>query len=94
MSKKPFRESKGPFGCKIVIVLAVLAVPALAIAWKAQTGWFSSYQAMSDAEQLAKDGQSPEAIKGLIAEFDRVWGTRVTRSRDVVEQIQVLEGSE
>jgi len=25
-----------------------------------------------------------DALKGLIAEFDRVWGTRVTRTREVV----------
>lgn len=31
-----------------------------------------------------------EAIKGLIAEFDRVWQDRVVRSRDVVERKQML----
>ena len=33
-----------------------------------------------------------DAIKGLIAEFDRVWGTRVTRTREVVEVAQALPG--
>lgn len=31
-----------------------------------------------------------DALKGLIAEFDRVWGDRVTRTREVVEQAQSL----
>ena len=31
-----------------------------------------------------------DAIKRLIAEFDRVWGTRVTRSRDLVVSAQEL----
>ena len=31
-----------------------------------------------------------EAIKGLIAEFDRCWQDRVTRSREVVEIAQSL----
>ena len=31
-----------------------------------------------------------EAIGALIAEFDRVWQGRVTRSRDVVELVQSL----
>ena len=31
-----------------------------------------------------------DAIEGLIAEFDRLWGDRVTRTRDVVESIQAL----
>lgn len=26
-----------------------------------------------------------DALKGLIAEFDRVWGTRVTRTREVLD---------
>jgi len=28
----------------------------------------------------------------LVAEFDRVWGKKVTRSRDFVEVIQVVGG--
>ena len=34
--------------------------------------------------------QGSEALKRLIAEFDRVWGDKVTRSRDSVEVIQTL----
>jgi hypothetical protein len=33
-----------------------------------------------------------EAIKGLIAEFDRAWGGRVTRTRDIVEVASDTEG--
>jgi hypothetical protein len=32
------------------------------------------------------------AIKGLIAEFDRVWGTRVDRTRDIVPIADELRG--
>jgi hypothetical protein len=32
------------------------------------------------------------AIKELVAEFDRVWGTRVNRTREVLEVAQVLPG--
>jgi hypothetical protein len=31
-----------------------------------------------------------EDLKGLIAEFDRVWGTRVTRTREVVVTRQLI----
>jgi hypothetical protein len=34
--------------------------------------------------------QGSDALKRLVAEFDRVWGDKVTRSRDVVEAIQAL----
>jgi hypothetical protein len=35
-----------------------------------------------------------DELKGLIAEFDRVWGTRVTRTRDVFPCAQMLTGAE
>ncbi len=34
--------------------------------------------------------QGSDALKGLVAEFDRAWGDKVTRSRDFVEVIQTL----
>ena len=30
------------------------------------------------------------ALKGLVAEFDRMWGDKVTRSRDVVDVVQLI----
>ena len=33
---------------------------------------------------------SPE-LRALVAEFDRAWGTRVTRTRDIIETAGVLE---
>lgn len=33
-----------------------------------------------------------DAIQTLIAEFDRVWGTRVSRARDIVPIVDELEG--
>jgi len=34
--------------------------------------------------------QGSDALKRLVAEFDRMWGAKVTRSRDVVEAIQTI----
>jgi hypothetical protein len=34
--------------------------------------------------------QGSDALKHLVAEFDRVWGDKVTRSRDIVEVIQTI----
>lgn len=31
-----------------------------------------------------------DALKRLVAEFDRVWGDKVTRSRDIVQVIQAI----
>lgn len=45
-----------------------------------------------DTLAAAQAIQGTEALKQLIAEFDRVWGTRVTRTRDLVEVTQTLAG--
>ena len=34
--------------------------------------------------------QGSDAFKQLVAEFDRVWGDRITRSRDIVEVVQTI----
>ena len=34
--------------------------------------------------------QGSEALKGLVAEFDRAWGTRVTRTREMIEIVQTM----
>jgi len=34
--------------------------------------------------------QGSDALKRLVAEFDRVWGDKVTRSRDIVDAIQTI----
>ena len=34
--------------------------------------------------------QGSAALKRLVAEFDRAWGDKVTRSRDIVEAIQTI----
>jgi hypothetical protein len=43
-----------------------------------------------DSLAQAQAIQGSDALKGLIAEFDRVWGNKVTRSRDLVDVIQTL----
>lgn len=34
--------------------------------------------------------QGSDALKQLVAEFDRVWGDKVRRSRDIVEVVQAI----
>ncbi|MSQ59673.1 MAG: hypothetical protein EXR36_08535 [Betaproteobacteria bacterium] len=34
--------------------------------------------------------QGSDGHKNLVAEFDRVWGNKVTRSRDIVETVQSI----
>lgn len=34
--------------------------------------------------------QGSDALKRLVAEFDRMWGDKVTRSREVVEVVQTI----
>ncbi len=45
-----------------------------------------------DTIAAAQATQGTPALKQLIAEFDRVWGNRVTRTRDLVEIVQTLPG--
>ncbi len=35
--------------------------------------------------------QDSEALRTMVAEFDRVWGTRVRRTRDILETAGTLE---
>jgi hypothetical protein len=42
------------------------------------------------AIEAAQAAAQSEAIKPLVSEFDRLWGTRITRVRDVVEVVQRL----
>jgi hypothetical protein len=66
-------------------------------AFKAKRAWrgwsevdpnvhFAVYEFDDVARAKAIPGS--DAIKPLIAEFDRMWGDKVTRSRDIVEVIQ------
>jgi hypothetical protein len=43
--------------------------------------------------EAAQGALASEAIKLLIQEFDRVWGARVTRTREVVEVVQRFPNS-
>ena len=62
-------------------------------AWR---GWSavdaSVHHAFYEFDDLARAQaiQGSEALKRLVAEFDRVWGKKVTRSRDFVEVIQAV----
>ena len=44
----------------------------------------------SDFERWYQEEHLPDALKRLVAEFDRVWGDKVTRSRDIIEVIQSI----
>jgi hypothetical protein len=48
-----------------------------------------AYYEFDDVAQV-RAIQSSEVLKSLVAEFDRVWGNRVTRTRDVVEVVHTL----
>ncbi len=43
-----------------------------------------------DSVEAAQATQTAEATKALVADFDRVWGDRVPRRREVLEMVQEL----
>ena len=62
-------------------------------AWR---GWSavdtSVHHAFYEFDTLAqvRAVQGSAALKRLVAEFDRMWGDKVTRTRDIVEAIQTV----
>ncbi|MDH3318454.1 MAG: hypothetical protein OEO84_02035 [Betaproteobacteria bacterium] len=64
-------------------------------AWR---GWSdmdaSVHYAFYEFDDVARARAIPgsAAIKSLIAEFDRAWGDKVTRSREIVDCIQTISG--
>jgi len=50
--------------------------------------------AFYEFDDLAAAQAIPEsdALKGLVVEFDRMWGDKVTRSREIVDAIQIIGG--
>ncbi len=68
-------------------------------AFKAKRAWrgwsdmdASVHYAFYEFEDLARARAIPGSaeIKALIAEFDRVWGNKVTRTREIVDTAQAL----
>ena len=68
-------------------------------AFKAKRAWrggsdtdASVHYAFYEFEDLARARAIPGSaeIKALIAEFDRMWGNKVTRARDVLDVVQAL----
>ena len=45
-----------------------------------------------DSPAAAEAATRPETIAPLVADFDRVWGERVPRRREIVEIVQELGG--
>lgn len=48
-----------------------------------------AFYEFDDPEQ-ARAGTAPEKLAPLVADFDRVWGARVTRRRELLEMAQEL----
>jgi hypothetical protein len=70
-------------------------------AFKAQSAWRgwsevdpSVHYAIYEFDDVAHGQAIPgsDALKHLVAEFDRVWGDKVTRSRDIVPVVQRIGG--
>ena len=63
---------------------------------RAYRGWSqvdaSVHYAFYEFDDVARASaiQGSEGLKRLVAEFDRMWGDKVTRSRDMVEVIQSI----
>jgi hypothetical protein len=45
-----------------------------------------------DSPAAAEAATTPDKLKPLIEDFDRVWGARVTRRREILELAQELTG--
>ena len=43
-----------------------------------------------DSVEAAEAGTAPEKIQPLVADFDRVWGNRVTRKRAILDVVQEI----
>jgi len=73
-----------------------LRVFAARSAWR---GWSSSDRSVHcafyrfDSLVAAETATSGEKIQSLIAEFDRRWGSRVTRTREIIRVIDELEAA-
>lgn len=74
-------------------------LPDARIAFNARRAWRgwsamdeSVHYAFYEFEDVAgvRAIQGSAALKRLVAEFDRVWGDKVVRSRDIVEAIQTI----
>lgn len=49
---------------------------------------FAFYEFASAA--AAEAATAPEKIQPLVADFDRVWGNRITRRREIIERVQEM----
>ena len=45
-----------------------------------------------DSVEAAEDGTTLEKIQPLVADFDRVWGSRITRRRAILDVVQEIGG--
>jgi hypothetical protein len=76
-------------------------LPAALKAFRAQRAWrcwsrtnplvhlaLYEFPSVEEAEAIIDS----EALAGQIAEFDRYWGTEVTRTREIVEMVEEMAG--
>ena len=70
--------------------MAVFAAPVLTL--RAVSATTSVAEEAADRTDVARVRAIPgsDALKRLVAEFDRAWGDKVTRSRDIVQVIQAI----
>ena len=67
-------------------------------AWRAWRGWSevdaNVHYAMYEFDDLTAARAIPDsdALKRLVVEFDRMWGDRVTRNREIVDAVQTIDG--
>jgi hypothetical protein len=76
-------------------------LPDAVKAFEAQSAWRgwsevdpSVHYAIYEFDDVARAQAIPgcDALKRLVAEFDRVWGDKVKRSRDIVSVVQRIAG--
>ena len=75
-------------------------LPDVVARFGAQRGWRAwsrtdpsvhyAFYEFADLERAQKVLDSPE-LRALVAEFDRAWGVRVTRTRDILETAGMVE---
>jgi len=59
--------------------------------WYQEEHLKDAYDAFDDAA-AARAIPGSDALERLVVEFDRTWGNKVTRSREIVDAVQTIGG--
>jgi hypothetical protein len=65
--------------------------PGLALLEPHRSAVHYAFYEFDDPKQV-EPATAPDRIKPLIADFDRVWGDRVLRRREILEIVQEMAG--